>query len=261
MEGGDADPVLHCGAGGGLSPAVEERKRVECHGHRFVPGLWRRPGQPVGPPGQQACDRLPGFLRRLAPLAGVQHCGQRHRCGRSAAAERDILGPAGGEGCEPVSMRHALIALAVFLFDRLSKWLVVRYIALDDVVPIIPGFFRLTHLENTGAAFSLFAESPSPFKTAILVTVSLTALVIVARLLWLRRKSFNSTTLALSLIMGGATGNLWDRLADGKVTDFLDFYVGAHHWPPFNVADSAIVVGALLLLTRTLHGGRTHAAE
>src|SRR5262249_24248420 len=143
-------------------------------------------------------------------------------------------------------MRHALIALAVLILDRLSKWLVVRYIPLDDVVPIIPGFFRLTHLQNPGAAFSLFAESPSPFKTTILVAVSVAALVIVARLLWLRRNNFNRTTLALALIMGGATGNLWDRLADGRVTDFLDFYLGAHHWPPFNVADSAIVVGALL---------------
>jgi signal peptidase II len=149
-------------------------------------------------------------------------------------------------------MRHLLIALAVLVFDRLTKWLVVRNIALDDTISIIPGLFRLTHLENTGAAFSLFAESPSPFKTVLLVTVSVAALIIVALLLWMRRHDFNASTLALSLIMGGALGNLWDRLTDGKVTDFLDFYIGAHHWPPFNVADSAIVVGALLLLGRTL---------
>jgi signal peptidase II len=154
-------------------------------------------------------------------------------------------------------MRHALIALAVILLDRLSKWLVIRNIVLEDVVPIIPGFFRLTHLENSGAAFSLFAESPSPFKTAALVAVSVAALVIIARLLWVRRKTFNATTLALSLIMGGATGNLWDRLADGKVTDFLDFYIGTHHWPPFNLADSAIVVGALLLVSMALRREKT----
>ncbi len=149
-------------------------------------------------------------------------------------------------------MRHLLIALAVLVFDRLTKWLVVRNIALDDAVSIIPGLFRLTHLENTGAAFSLFAESPSPFKTVLLVAISVAALIIVALLLWMRRRDFNTTTLALSLIMGGALGNLWDRLMEGKVTDFLDFYIGAHHWPPFNVADSAIVVGALLLLVRAL---------
>jgi signal peptidase II len=71
--------------------------------------------------------------------------------------------------------------------------------------------------------------------------------------LWRGRNDFNASTLALSLILGGAIGNLWDRLTDGRVTDFLDFYVGVHHWPPFNVADSAIVVGALLLLMRMLH--------
>jgi signal peptidase II len=149
-------------------------------------------------------------------------------------------------------MRHLLIALAVLVFDRLTKWLVIRNIALDDTISIIPGLFRLTHLENTGAAFSLFAESPSPFKSVLLVTISVAALIIVAMLLWMRRGDFNAATLALSLIMGGALGNLWDRLTDGKVTDFLDFYIGVHHWPPFNVADSAIVVGALLLLGRTL---------
>jgi signal peptidase II len=75
---------------------------------------------------------------------------------------------------------------------------------------------------------------------------------VVSFLLWKDRGVFHSGTLALSLILGGAVGNLWDRLSAGKVTDFLDFYIGAHHWPPFNVADSAIVVGALLLFMRML---------
>jgi len=110
----------------------------------------------------------------------------------------------------------------------------------------------VTHLENPGAAFSLFAESPSPFKTTLLVVISACALVVVGMLLWMRRKDSNATTLALSLIMGGAIGNLWDRLVNGKVTDFLDFFIGAHHWPPFNIADSAIVVGGLLLVFRML---------
>jgi len=149
-------------------------------------------------------------------------------------------------------MRHFLIALTVFILDRLTKWLVIRHIVLEDNVPVIPGFFRLTHLENPGAAFSLFADSPSALRTGLLIAVSVTALAVVALLLWFRRNTFNFTTVALALIMGGALGNLWDRLSDGKVTDFLDFYIGAHHWPPFNLADSAIVVGALLLMLRML---------
>jgi len=148
--------------------------------------------------------------------------------------------------------RHLLIAIAVVVLDRVTKWAIVQTITLEDAINIIPGLFRLTHLENTGAAFSLFADSTSPFKTKLLIALSLGALAVVSFLLWKERTIFNAGTLALSLILGGAVGNLWDRLADGKVTDFLDFYVGVHHWPPFNVADSAIVVGALLLLMRML---------
>jgi signal peptidase II len=148
--------------------------------------------------------------------------------------------------------RPLLIALAVLLLDRLTKWAIAQTIPLEDAVNVIPGFFRLTHLENTGAAFSLFADSPSPFRTTLLIAFSVAALAVVSVLLWKDRSVFHSGTLALSLILGGALGNLWDRVSDGKVTDFLDFYIGAHHWPPFNVADSAIVIGALLLFLRML---------
>ena len=148
--------------------------------------------------------------------------------------------------------RHLLIALAILVLDRMTKWIVVQTIPLEDAIPIIPGFFRLTHLENTGAAFSLFAESTSPFRTALLIAFSLAALAVVTVLLWRSRNEFNLITVSLALILGGALGNLWDRLVDGKVTDFLDFYISIHHWPPFNIADSAIVVGALLLLSRTM---------
>jgi len=148
--------------------------------------------------------------------------------------------------------RPLLIALAVLLLDRITKWAIAQTIPLEDAINIIPGFFRLTHLENTGAAFSLFADSSSPFRTTLLIAFSVAALTVVSVLLWKDRSVFHSGTLALSLILGGAVGNLWDRIADGKVTDFLDFYVGVHHWPPFNVADSAILVGALLLFMRML---------
>ena len=152
--------------------------------------------------------------------------------------------------------RPLLIALAVLLLDRITKWAIAQTIPLEDVINIIPGFFRLTHLENTGAAFSLFADSPSPFRTTLLIVFSVAALAVVSVLLWKDRSVFHSGTLALSLILGGAVGNLWDRAFYGKVTDFLDFYIGVHHWPPFNVADSAIVVGALLLFMRMLRKDR-----
>jgi signal peptidase II len=143
---------------------------------------------------------------------------------------------------------HFLIAVSVVVLDRLAKLAVERKIPLHDGVQIIPGFFRLTHLENRGAAFGLFADSPSEWKIAILVLFSVIALVVVSALLWKNSHSLSTTGVGLALILGGAIGNLWDRLATGHVTDFLLFYVGPYQWPAFNVADSAIVVGAGLLV-------------
>src|SRR3979490_791040 len=142
---------------------------------------------------------------------------------------------------------HFFIALVVFLLDRWTKHLVSLRIPLYSHIQIIPGFFRLTHTENTGAAFSLFADSPSRWKTALLIAFSLVAMVIVSILLWKQTRPLTMTGIALSLILGGAVGNLWDRLASGRVVDFLLFYVKQYQWPVFNLADSAIVVGAGVL--------------
>jgi signal peptidase II len=143
---------------------------------------------------------------------------------------------------------HLLIAFFVVVLDRLAKLGVERNIPLHDGIQIIPGFFRLTHLENRGAAFGLFADSPSPWKVATLVLFSVVALIVVSTLLWKNSHTMSTTGVGLALILGGAIGNLWDRLTAGHVTDFLLFYVGRHQWPAFNVADSAIVVGACLLV-------------
>ncbi|HTV65304.1 MAG TPA: signal peptidase II [Bryocella sp.] len=145
-----------------------------------------------------------------------------------------------------------LIAAIVLLLDRITKWAVAGNIALHDSVAVVPGFFRLTHVQNTGAAFGLFAESSAQWKAGALVLFSVLALVVVCALLWKNGHSLSTTTIGLSLILGGAMGNLWDRLFAGHVVDFLDFYVGSYHWPAFNVADSAIVVGALLLVSEIL---------
>src|SRR5208283_118658 len=142
-----------------------------------------------------------------------------------------------------------LIAAIVLLLDRLAKWAVASNILLHDSVTVIPGLFHLTHVENTGAAFGLFAESAAQWKVGALVSFSAIALVIVSALLWKNGHALSTTTIGLSLILGGATGNLWDRMLTGRVVDFLDFYVGSYHWPAFNVADSAIVIGAILLVS------------
>ena len=150
--------------------------------------------------------------------------------------------------------RSLLIALAVLLLDRITKWAIARTIPLEDAVNIIPGFFRLTHLENTGAAFSLFADSPSHWKTALLITFSVIAMIVVLILLWRHKQPPNLTGVALSLILGGAVGNLWDRVASGRVVDFMLLYVKQYQWPVFNLADSAIVVGASLLVLEIVFG-------
>jgi signal peptidase II len=147
---------------------------------------------------------------------------------------------------------YLLIALIVVILDRWTKHVVSRRIALYAHVQIIPGFFRLTHTENTGAAFSLFADSPAPWKTFLLIAFSAVALLVVSVLLWRNEPTHKATGVGLSLIMGGAIGNLWDRLASGRVVDFLLFYVKRYQWPVFNLADSAIVVGAGLLVIEIL---------
>jgi len=155
---------------------------------------------------------------------------------------------------------HFLLALFVVCLDRATKWAVAARIPLHDGIQIIPGFFRLTHVENRGAAFGLFADSTSGWTVAVLVLFSLIALVIVVALLWRNSHSMNVTGIGLALILGGALGNLWDRLLTGRVVDFLLFYVGEYQWPAFNVADSAIVVGAGLLVFEILFS-KTPARE
>ena len=143
---------------------------------------------------------------------------------------------------------YLLIALFVVLLDRWTKYVVARRIPLYSHIQVIPGFFRLTHTENTGAAFSLFADSTAPWKTGLLIAFSVIALLVVSVLLWRNHHAHIATGIGLSLIMGGALGNLWDRLARGRVIDFLLFYVKRYQWPVFNLADSAIVIGAGLLV-------------
>lgn len=154
---------------------------------------------------------------------------------------------------------HFLLSLIVVLLDRWTKRLVAAHISLYSSIQVIHGFFRLTHTENTGAAFSLFADSPSHWKTTLLIAFSLLAMVVVSVLLWKQTHAFSLTGIALSLILGGAVGNLWDRMAQGRVVDFLLFYIKQYQWPVFNLADSAIVVGASLLVMEILFMPHRHS--
>jgi len=153
-----------------------------------------------------------------------------------------------------------LIAGVVLALDRFSKWIIARTIPLHDSIQVIPGFFKLTHVTNGGAAFGLFSDAPSELRIVFLIFFSLLALVVVSALLWRHTYGLNSTAFALSLILGGALGNLWDRVLAGHVVDFLEFYIGQYVWPDFNIADSAIVVGAAILMVEILFAPKHHSA-
>ena len=161
--------------------------------------------------------------------------------------ERD-LGTSGGTPALHMRKYHFLIAVLVIALDRLTKWTIARRLSLHDSIQVVPGFFRIVHAENPGAAFGIFADSPSPWKVGLLIGFSVIALLIVSALLWKNSHCLTTTGVGLALILGGALGNLWDRIVSRHVVDFLLFYVGRFQWPAFNLADSAIVVGAGLLV-------------
>lgn len=162
------------------------------------------------------------------------------------------------------SLRSFYFSLAAFVIvlDRITKLYIRRHVALyfGNVV-VIPNCFSITHVENTGAAFSLFAEWPQRVRVPLLVGFSTLAMLVVCYLLWNSVRRFSWTGLALAFILGGAVGNLYDRIRYGRVTDFLHFYIGSHAWPDFNVADSAIVTGAALLAIDLLFPSRPGAHD
>ena len=152
------------------------------------------------------------------------------------------------------------IALGVVVADQATKAAVVARFTDDAMVTIIPGLFRLVHVENRGIAFGLFSDSSSPLAGTILLLISMAAIVLIGVLLWQHHPAATGTGIGLAVILGGASGNLVDRLLRGQVVDFLDFYIASYHWPAFNIADSAICIGAGLLLLDLISGRQTKLA-
>jgi signal peptidase II len=147
-------------------------------------------------------------------------------------------------------------AAAVFSFDRFTKWIVETRVSFIDTFRVIPGFFDIVHSQNRGVAFGLFNDGVSEWRTPLLLLFSLAAVAIVAVILWNADRLDRLSLAGFSLILGGAAGNVFDRLVWGRVTDFLEFYVGDYQWPTFNIADSAIVIGSGLLLIELLRPKR-----
>ncbi|PWT98923.1 MAG: signal peptidase II [Terriglobia bacterium] len=150
-------------------------------------------------------------------------------------------------------------AAAVFALDRFTKWLVETRVSFVESHRIIPGFFDIVHTQNRGVAFSLFNDSPSEWRTPLLLVFTLAAVAAVAVILWNAERLDRLSLMGFSLILGGAAGNVFDRAVWGRVTDFLEFHIGDYHWPTFNIADSAIVIGSGLLLLELLRPKRQTA--
>jgi signal peptidase II len=146
-----------------------------------------------------------------------------------------------------------LLSLLIAAADRITKWMVTRRIELGDHVVVIPHIFAISHVENMGAAFSLFNDSGSPARVRwMLLVFSLVAAVAVLVVLVKLGRKVTATSVALALILGGALGNAYDRMRFGYVIDFLEVHIVHYHWPDFNVADSSIVAGGILLLLDAL---------
>jgi signal peptidase II len=144
--------------------------------------------------------------------------------------------------------RWLWITLAVVAADRTTKFAIERYTSEDFHRVLVPGFVTLVHSRNPGIAFGMFAESRSNLLTAALVVGASTVIGMLAWILTAGRAGGPRSTAGFALIAGGATGNLIDRLLYRGVTDFFEVHAGSFHWPAFNVADSAIAIGAVLAI-------------
>ncbi len=140
----------------------------------------------------------------------------------------------------------AAIVGIILILDLITKHLVEKYIRLYDLVVVIPGFFNLTHVRNRGAAFSILSTLPDGVRIAFFISATLIAIIVIAVLI--RKNDDRLLVSAFALILGGAIGNLIDRIRYGEVVDFIQWYVKSWYWPSFNVADSAISVGVALLV-------------
>jgi signal peptidase II len=155
----------------------------------------------------------------------------------------------------------AFLAFAVLALDQATKYGVERFTAIGSSRVLVPGMLNLVHTTNPGVAFGLFAEQPTAWLAPVLILFSVAVIALLAWLLVTGRGGGRLGQWGLALILGGAAGNVLDRLTRHSVTDFIDFYVGSHHWYTFNIADSAIVAGAALVVLELLHDWRHHPSH
>jgi signal peptidase II len=150
----------------------------------------------------------------------------------------------------------ASVSIGVLVFDQLSKEWITSRMTLYSSVPVVPGLVHLTLVHNPGALFGLFKDIGDPYRTVMFLAVPVIAIALILFFQYRTSTADAMSQSGLALILGGAVGNLVDRLRFGHVVDFVDVFVGEHHWPAFNVADSAICVGVSLLFIDLLRQSR-----
>jgi len=159
--------------------------------------------------------------------------------------------------------RYSLIflSLGVMATDQVSKFVVEKFTSIGSLRILIPGLLNLVHTSNPGVAFGLLANSQSPWLASVLIAFSVAVIALLVWLLATGRAGGWLGECGLALILGGALGNVLDRVLRRSVTDFIDFHVGSFHWYTFNLADSAIVIGAGLVILELLRDWRHHTPE
>lgn len=140
-------------------------------------------------------------------------------------------------------LRFSIVAVLVVAMDQLTKNMVLEKIPLYKSIAVIPGFFNITHIHNPGGAFGFLAQNGSPWRHWVFLGAAFLAVVMILYFHHQTPRTHPYLALGLSLIFGGAIGNLIDRVRFGEVVDFLDFYIASRHYPTFNIADSAVSVG------------------
>jgi signal peptidase II len=154
----------------------------------------------------------------------------------------------GDRGRPTGTVVFSLVALGILFLDQITKLIIVRSLTLGQAIPVVPGLFNIVYVLNPGAAFGFLASLPDGVRNPFFVLISVAAAVLIVAYHARHLRSQVLPSLALGLILGGAVGNLIDRLRYGMVVDFLDFYLQRYHWPAFNVADSAISAGVGLMM-------------
>jgi signal peptidase II len=155
----------------------------------------------------------------------------------------------------------AFLAVGALILDQASKYAVSHLTAPGSLREIIPGLLNLVHTSNPGVAFGFLADSQTPWRGPVLILFSVAVMATIVWLLATRRAGGPFGECGMALVLGGAAGNVMDRLMLSSVTDFIDFHIGAYHWYTFNVADSAIVIGAGLIVVEVLRDGRNTAQQ